>query len=59
MLEIAFKNGDYRLYEDDDYTDYRYLGEIFVVLKDCRWIGIYSMSEIRAVEYRGWIIWTQ
>lgn len=53
MLEIAFKNGDYRLYEDDDYTDYRYLGEILVVLKDCRWIGIYSMSEIRAVEYRG------
>lgn len=51
MLEITFKNGDYRAYDKEDYTDYRYLGEVFVVIKGSQWIGIYTMSEIRAIEF--------
>ena len=52
MLEITFKNGDYRSYEADDYTDYRYYGDVFVVIRESQWIGIYSMSEIRMIEVK-------
>lgn len=50
MLEITFKNGDYRSYEEKDYTDYRYYGDVFVVINGSQWIGIYNMSEIRMIE---------
>ena len=51
MLEITFKDGSSRQYTDKSYTDYDYLKDIFVVIRDTQWIGIYSMSEVRSVEY--------
>lgn len=53
MLEITFKNGDYKCWKSDEFTDYRYFGEVFVVIKNACWVGIYSMSEIRAIEFAG------
>ena len=53
MLEITFKNGDYRSYSKDEYTDYRYYNNVFVVIKGSQWIGIYSMNEVRMIEFRG------
>jgi len=47
---IVFKNGDVKIYGPDEYTDYRYFKEVFVVLKRNQWIGIYSMDEIRSIE---------
>ena len=53
MIEITFKNGDYRSYSKDEYTDYRYYKDVFVVIKGSQWIGIYSMDEVRMIEFRG------
>ena len=53
MLEITFKNGDYRSYSKDEYTDYRYYNDVFVVIKGSQWIGIYPMNEVRMIEFRG------
>lgn len=51
MLLIKFKDGDIRTYNNSEYTDYRYLGDVFVVIRGCQWIGIYSMSYINCVEF--------
>lgn len=51
MLEITFKDGATRQYKDNAFTDYEYLKDIFVVLMDAQWIGIYSMSEVKSIEY--------
>ena len=37
MLEIIFKNGDFRTYSKDAYTDYRYYKDIFVVINGSQW----------------------
>lgn len=50
MLEITFKDGSSRQYTDKSYTDYDYLKDIFVVIRDTQWVGIYSMSEVRSIE---------
>lgn len=49
-MGIVFKNGDIKVYDVTEYTDYKYLGDVFVVIKKNQWIGIYSMSEIKSIE---------
>lgn len=52
MLTIEFKDGNFKSYSEDDFTDYEYRKEVFVVMKNVQWIGIYSMDCIRAIEYK-------
>lgn len=50
MMYIYFKNGDLKIYKEDEYTDYRYIGEVFAVIRKDQWIGIYSMDVVRCIE---------
>lgn len=51
-MEIAFKNGDVKIYNAEDYTEYRWFGDVFVVIRDTQWIGIYSMDAIKSIEIK-------
>ena len=48
MIEIVFRNGDMCHYKPDEYTDYRYDGKYFIVIREKQWIGFYNLD---CVEY--------
>lgn len=48
-LRIVLKNGNIREYSSDQFTDYLWKPEIFAVLSDDQWIGIFNWSEVREV----------
>lgn len=52
MLEITMKNGNTITYDADSFTDYSYQGAVFVVIRNCQWIGIYNMNMIAFIEYK-------
>lgn len=49
MIKIMFRSGEYEEWSESQYTDYRYLGDVFVVMKNDQWVGIYNMQDIRAI----------
>lgn len=49
-ITIDFKNGEICHYRPDEYTDYQYDGEYFIVIKDKQWIGFYNLDVIRYIE---------
>lgn len=49
---IVFQNGDICHYKPEEYTDYRYDGKYFIVIKDKRWIGFYNLDCIEYIEVR-------
>lgn len=50
-LDIVFKDGSSKTYKADQFTDYDYMKDVFVVLLNNTWIGIYSMDCVKYVEY--------
>ena len=49
-ITIDFKNGEICHYSPSEYTDYKYDGKYFIVVKDKQWIGFYNLDEIRYIE---------
>ena len=49
MMEIKFRNGEIARYKDDDYTDFRYDGKYFMVIRDNKWIGFYNLDSIMCI----------
>lgn len=47
-ITIVFNNGHMITYTGDEYTEYKYDGKIFVVIRDTQWIGLFNID---AVEY--------
>lgn len=50
MIEIVFRNGNMSHYEPDDYTDYKYDGKYFIVIRDKQWIGFYNLDAVECIE---------
>ena len=50
MIEIVFRNGDMAHYSPDQYTDYRYDGKYFIVIRDRQWIGFYNLDCVEYIE---------
>lgn len=50
MIEIVFKNGDMAHYTPDQYTDYKYDGKYFIVIKHKQWIGFYNLDCVEYIE---------
>jgi len=50
MIEIVFRNGDMAHYKPDEYTDYRYDGKYFIVIRDKQWIGFYNLDCVEYIE---------
>ena len=51
MIEIKFKSGHHNIvtWSKDNYTDYKYDGRCFIVIKNDQWIGIYNMDSIISI----------
>ncbi len=47
---IKFYSRDQVIWNKGAWDDYSYEGPIFVVKKDGRWIGIYNMDAVMAIE---------
>ncbi len=51
MIKITFKNGHHNIvtWNKDTYTDYKYDGKCFIIIKNEQWVGIYNMDSITSV----------
>ncbi len=49
MIEIVFKNGDFETWGENEYTDYKYDGKCFIIIKDGKWVGFYNIDTITYV----------
>lgn len=49
MIQITFIDGAYREWDEDQYTDYMVNKDLFVILKDSQWIGIYNLKTIKEI----------
>lgn len=52
MIDITFKDGDMAHYEPDQYTDYKYDGEYFIVVYNEQWIGLYNLDDIKRIDVK-------
>ncbi|MCM1090048.1 MAG: hypothetical protein NC413_04340 [Muribaculum sp.] len=49
MIEITFKNGNTFTWKRDAYTDYKYDGKCFIVIKNEAWVGFYNIDQIVSI----------
>ena len=49
-ITIVFKNGEICHWKPEEYTDYRYDGKYFIVIKDKQWIGFYNLDSLIYIE---------
>lgn len=49
MIKIVFRNGCVVKWKKKEWTDYKYDGRCFIVIKNERWVGIYNMDSIISV----------
>ncbi len=50
MIEIVFRNGDMCHYKPEEYTDYKYDGKYFIVIRGKQWIGFYNLDCVEYIE---------
>lgn len=49
MIKIVFKNGCICKWKRKEYTDYKYDGKCFIIIKNEQWVGIYNMDSIVSI----------
>lgn len=49
MIKIVFGNGDQVKWNKGEYTDYKYDGKCFIIIKNDEWIAFYSIKHIISV----------
>ncbi len=49
MIKIIFKNGSVCKWKQGSYTDYKYDGKCFIIIKDEQWIGFYNIDSIISI----------
>lgn len=52
MIKITLKNGNICKWKKKEYTDYKYDGKCFIVIKDDQYVGLYNMDSIISVVVR-------
>lgn len=55
MIEIVFRNGDICYYNPDEYTEYKYDGRCFIVIRDEQWIGFYNLDCVKYIEVHPYV----
>lgn len=51
MLTIIMKDGNIREYKQDEFTDYEWRKEIFIVIKGGQWIGMFNWDSVKEVYF--------
>ncbi len=49
MIKIVFKNGQIAKWKKKEWTDYKYDGRCFIIIKDEKWVGLYNMDSIISI----------
>ena len=49
MIKIVFKNGCIVKWKKKEWTDYKYDGKLFIIIKDGEWVGFYNIDSIVSV----------
>lgn len=49
MIKIVFQNGDFDTWKENEYTDYKYDGKCFIVIKGEQWVGFYNIDTITQI----------
>ena len=49
MIKIVFKNGNIVKWKKKQWTDYKYDGKCFIIIKNGKWVGIYNINSIISV----------
>lgn len=50
MISIYFKSGEVRRYKPEEYTEYKYDGRFFIVIRNSQWIGMYNLDSLESIE---------
>lgn len=48
-IYILMKDGSIDTWDKKEYTEYEYMGDIFVVFNGKKWVAIYSMSDVSRI----------
>ncbi len=51
MLTVVMKDGNIKEYKPNDFTDYEWRKEIFVVIKGNQWIGMFNWDSVKEVYF--------
>ncbi len=49
MIKIVFKNGCIAKWKKEQWTDYKYDGKCFIIIKGEQWVGIYNMDSVVSI----------
>lgn len=49
MIQITMMNGTYDEWKPEQYTDYMYDGNCFIIMRNGKWIGFYNMNAVRNI----------
>ena len=49
MIKITQSNSQEVIWEKEEYTNYRYDGKSFIIIKDDKWVGIYNLDYIISI----------
>lgn len=49
MIKIVFKNGSVVKWKKKAYTDYKYDGKCFIIIKDEKWVGFYNVDSVISI----------
>ncbi len=49
MIKIVFRNGNVVKWKKKQWTDYKYDGKCFIIIKKEQWVGIYNLDSIISV----------
>ena len=49
MIKNIKKNGSVCKWKQGSYTDYKYDGKCFIIIKDEQWIGFYNIDSIISI----------
>ena len=49
MIKIFKTNGDCDIWNKDDYTEYKYDGKCFIIIKEQKWVAIYNLKRVNHI----------
>lgn len=49
MIRIVLKNGCVIKWKKKEWTDYKYDGRYFIIVKNKKWIGFYNLDSIISI----------
>ena len=48
-ITVTMKDGNFAEWEKDEWDDYTYDGQFFIVMKNRIWIAFYNLDEVRTI----------